>query len=330
MRFGARRQVPRASRRGRRTGTVPTCGLRRRPRRRRGAAVVGRDVPGEARDRRMTSTPSTQASGSQPRCRRALPAARSRCAAGSRSGSSRGPGYPAASRPAPVPSRVPSRRAGARPSPAGGFGRAAGAPVESVVGARLRRVAPAMPRGPSVGRPGARRDDRGGADAQQLLRGVKTERREQPHARVPARTPRSPARSSATGTSSTPTTSCSAASPARPPRCCAASTSRSSRRTSTPATSSSSSTPRRSPSPAPSATSSRYRHSGYPGGLSKRTVGELLETKPERVVELAVRGMLPQEHPRPAQLKKLKVYAGPDHPHAAQKPQPFEIKQVAQ
>ena len=74
----------------------------------------------------------------------------------------------------------------------------------------------------------------------------------------------------------------------------------------------------------------RYRHSGYPGGLSKRTVGEQLETKPERVIELAVRGMLPKTTLGRAQLKKLKVYAGPDHPHAAQKPQPFEIKQVSQ
>src|SRR5437764_604109 len=74
----------------------------------------------------------------------------------------------------------------------------------------------------------------------------------------------------------------------------------------------------------------RYRHSGYPGGLSRRTVGELLESKPERVIELAVRGMLPKTTLGRAQLKKLKVYAGPDHPHAAQKPQPFEIKQVSQ
>ncbi|MGI8759991.1 MAG: 50S ribosomal protein L13 [Jatrophihabitantaceae bacterium] len=74
----------------------------------------------------------------------------------------------------------------------------------------------------------------------------------------------------------------------------------------------------------------RYRHSGYPGGLSKRTVGELLDSRPERVVELAVRGMLPKNTLGRAQLKKLKVYAGPEHPHAAQKPQPFEIKQVSQ
>jgi large subunit ribosomal protein L13 len=74
----------------------------------------------------------------------------------------------------------------------------------------------------------------------------------------------------------------------------------------------------------------RYRHSGYPGGLSKRTVGEMLDSKPERIVELAVKGMLPKNTLGRAQLKKLKVYAGPDHPHAAQKPQPFEIKQVSQ
>ncbi len=74
----------------------------------------------------------------------------------------------------------------------------------------------------------------------------------------------------------------------------------------------------------------RYRHSGYPGGLSKRTVGELLDTKPERVIELAVKGMLPKNTLGRTQLKKLKVYAGPEHPHAAQKPQPYEIKQVSQ
>ena len=74
----------------------------------------------------------------------------------------------------------------------------------------------------------------------------------------------------------------------------------------------------------------RYRHSGYPGGLHRRTVGELLERRPERVIELAVRGMLPKNTIGRRQLKKLKVYAGPEHPHGAQKPQPFEIKQVSQ
>ncbi|MHA3704234.1 50S ribosomal protein L13 [Jatrophihabitans sp. YIM 134969] len=74
----------------------------------------------------------------------------------------------------------------------------------------------------------------------------------------------------------------------------------------------------------------RYRHSGYPGGLSKRTVGELLETRPEKLVELAVKGMLPKNTLGRAQLKKLKVYAGPEHPHAAQQPQSYEITQIAQ
>jgi large subunit ribosomal protein L13 len=74
----------------------------------------------------------------------------------------------------------------------------------------------------------------------------------------------------------------------------------------------------------------RYRHSGYPGGLSRRTVGELLDTKPERLVELAVKGMLPKTTLGRRQLKKLKVYRGPNHPHAAQSPQPYTITQVAQ
>jgi large subunit ribosomal protein L13 len=74
----------------------------------------------------------------------------------------------------------------------------------------------------------------------------------------------------------------------------------------------------------------RYRHSGYPGGLSQRTVGELLETRPEHLVELAVKGMLPKNTLGRRQLKKLKVYAGPEHPHQAQGPQVFEIRQVAQ
>ncbi|MEO9138945.1 MAG: 50S ribosomal protein L13 [Jatrophihabitans sp.] len=74
----------------------------------------------------------------------------------------------------------------------------------------------------------------------------------------------------------------------------------------------------------------RYRHSGYPGGLRQTTVGQLIEKKPERLIELAVRGMLPKNTLGRAQLKKLKVYAGSDHPHTAQKPQPFEIKQVSQ
>jgi large subunit ribosomal protein L13 len=73
-----------------------------------------------------------------------------------------------------------------------------------------------------------------------------------------------------------------------------------------------------------------YRHSGYPGGLRQRTFGELLDKHPDRLVEQAVRGMLPKNRLGRAMGKKLKVYAGPNHPHAAQKPVPFEITQVAQ
>lgn len=73
-----------------------------------------------------------------------------------------------------------------------------------------------------------------------------------------------------------------------------------------------------------------YRHSGYPGGLRRRTYGELLDTRPERVIEHAVRGMLPKNSLGRKMLSKLKVYAGPDHPHSAQKPVPYEIGQVTQ
>jgi large subunit ribosomal protein L13 len=73
-----------------------------------------------------------------------------------------------------------------------------------------------------------------------------------------------------------------------------------------------------------------YRHSGYPGGLRSVAYGELMERHPERVIEKAVRGMLPKNSLGRSMLRKLKVYAGPDHPHQAQKPVPFEIKQVAQ
>lgn len=73
-----------------------------------------------------------------------------------------------------------------------------------------------------------------------------------------------------------------------------------------------------------------YTHSGYPGGLRKRTVGELLETKPERLVEKAITGMLPHGPLGRSLATKLKVYAGPNHPHGAQKPEPFEIIQVSQ
>jgi large subunit ribosomal protein L13 len=68
-----------------------------------------------------------------------------------------------------------------------------------------------------------------------------------------------------------------------------------------------------------------YRHSGYPGGLRSRTLGDMLERRPEEVIRRAVRGMLPRNRLARKQLTKLKVYAGPDHPHAAQKPETLEI-----
>ena len=73
-----------------------------------------------------------------------------------------------------------------------------------------------------------------------------------------------------------------------------------------------------------------YRHSGYPGGLRSTSYTDLLARHPERAVERAVRGMLPKNTLGRAQLRKLKVYAGPEHPHAAQRPEPYQITQVAQ
>lgn len=73
-----------------------------------------------------------------------------------------------------------------------------------------------------------------------------------------------------------------------------------------------------------------YRHSGYPGGLRATRYDELLEKNPERAVEKAVRGMLPKNSLGRDQLKKLKVYRGASHPHAAQQPQPYTFDQVAQ
>ena len=69
-----------------------------------------------------------------------------------------------------------------------------------------------------------------------------------------------------------------------------------------------------------------YRHSGYPGGLKSRTLEEMLERRPEEVIRIAVKGMLPRNRLARKQLTKLKIYAGPDHPHAAQQPQPMEIE----
>lgn len=73
-----------------------------------------------------------------------------------------------------------------------------------------------------------------------------------------------------------------------------------------------------------------YRHSGFPGGLRATSYTELLEQNPRRAVEKAVKGMLPHNKLGRQQIKKLKVYAGSEHPHAAQKPVAFEITQVAQ
>jgi large subunit ribosomal protein L13 len=73
-----------------------------------------------------------------------------------------------------------------------------------------------------------------------------------------------------------------------------------------------------------------YRHSGYPGGLRSVSYADLMARNPEKAVEKAVRGMLPKNTLGRHQLSKLKVYAGPEHPHAAQMPVPFEITQVDQ
>jgi large subunit ribosomal protein L13 len=68
-----------------------------------------------------------------------------------------------------------------------------------------------------------------------------------------------------------------------------------------------------------------YRHSGYPGGLRERTLREQLDRRPEEVLRKAVKGMLPKNKLAAAQLRKLKIYAGPEHPHAAQSPVPMEV-----
>ncbi|NHC14973.1 50S ribosomal protein L13 [Motilibacter deserti] len=73
-----------------------------------------------------------------------------------------------------------------------------------------------------------------------------------------------------------------------------------------------------------------YSHSGFPGGLKATPYTELLSKDPRKAVEKAVRGMLPHNSLGRQQLKKLKVYAGPEHPHVSQQPQPYEISQVAQ
>ncbi|MBK5226417.1 MAG: 50S ribosomal protein L13 [Thermoleophilia bacterium] len=68
-----------------------------------------------------------------------------------------------------------------------------------------------------------------------------------------------------------------------------------------------------------------YRHTGYPGGLKQRTLSEMMDKKPEEVIRLAVKGMLPKNRLGRAQLKKLKVYAGPEHPHEAQNPEEMKL-----
>jgi large subunit ribosomal protein L13 len=69
-----------------------------------------------------------------------------------------------------------------------------------------------------------------------------------------------------------------------------------------------------------------WRHSGYPGGIRSRTLGDMLEKRPEEVIRKAVKGMLPRNRLARQQLRKLKVYAGPEHPHQAQKPETLEIE----
>jgi large subunit ribosomal protein L13 len=68
-----------------------------------------------------------------------------------------------------------------------------------------------------------------------------------------------------------------------------------------------------------------YRHSGYPGGIYETSFGKMQERFPGRALEKAVKGMLPKGPLGYAMIKKMKVYAGADHPHAAQQPQPLEI-----
>lgn len=70
----------------------------------------------------------------------------------------------------------------------------------------------------------------------------------------------------------------------------------------------------------------KYRHSGYPGGLKETSIADMLATRPERVIELAVKGMLPKNTLGRAQLKKLKAYGGADHPHQAQSPRQITLE----
>ena len=68
-------------------------------------------------------------------------------------------------------------------------------------------------------------------------------------------------------------------------------------------------------------------HSGYPGGLRSRTFEEMLSRRPEEIIRLAVKGMMPRNRLARRQITKLKIYAGPEHPHEAQNPRPLETEQ---
>ena len=73
-----------------------------------------------------------------------------------------------------------------------------------------------------------------------------------------------------------------------------------------------------------------HRHSGYPGGLTSTSYADVLATRPERIIEKAVKGMVPHNSLGRQVMSKLKVYSGPNHPHQAQQAKPFEITQIAQ
>ena len=73
-----------------------------------------------------------------------------------------------------------------------------------------------------------------------------------------------------------------------------------------------------------------YHHSGYPGGLKATSYAELLASQPEKAIEQAVKGMIPRNKLGRQQIKRLKVYAGGEHPHVAQQPEPYELKKIAQ
>ena len=73
-----------------------------------------------------------------------------------------------------------------------------------------------------------------------------------------------------------------------------------------------------------------YHHSGFPGGLKATSYQEMREKQPEKIIEKAVKGMMPHNRLSKQQLTKLKVYAGPEHPHAGQNPEVFELTQIAQ